>query len=306
MQVLYMLERIRTPWLDALMQAMTQFGSETVFLAVALVLFWCVDKRKAYYLMSVSFIGTVSSQIMKMAFRIPRPWVRDPAFTIVEAAREGAGGYSFPSGHSQSAVGTFGMLALTAKKKYIRAAAIAIALIVPITRMYLGVHTPADVLAGSAVALVLLAVLRPFCLEGGSKQINWLFGAMTVLAFVFTAYAELFPFPADIDMRNLESARKNAYTLLGTMAGMIVVYYVDEKILHFPVEANWFAQVCKILGGLVLVLLVKEGLRFPLEALLGGHLISRSVRYMLTVLMAGAVWPLTFPWFSKFGRKDPP
>ena len=47
---------------------------------------------------------------MKLSFQIPRPWVLDPNFTIVEQAREAATGYSFPSGHSQSAVGTFGAL----------------------------------------------------------------------------------------------------------------------------------------------------------------------------------------------------
>lgn len=303
MQILYMFERIRTPWLDTLMLGMSEFGGEIIFLVVALILFWCVDKRKAYYLMSVGFIGTIASQFMKLAFQIPRPWVRDPDFTIVEAAREGAGGYSFPSGHSQSAVGTFGAIAITTKKKWIRAVCIAIAVIVPITRMYLGVHTPADVLVGSALAIALLFLLEPVFFGKYEKHIPKLFIAMVILSGMFVAYTELFPFPADIDSLNLESARSNAYTLLGTMIGMTAVYFFDEKKLHFPVEGKWYAQVGKIVGGLIVVLLIKEGLKPPLEAICGAHPVSRAIRYLLVVLAAGIVWPLSFPWFSGLGKE---
>ena len=98
---------------------------------------------------------------MKLLCRVPRPWVLDENFTIVEEAREAASGYSFPSGHSQSAVGTFGGLAVTGKNKVLRWIFIAIAVLVPFSRMYLGVHTLWDVLIGSCLALMLVALLRP-------------------------------------------------------------------------------------------------------------------------------------------------
>ena len=55
--------------------------------------------------------------------------------------------------------------------------------------------------------------------------------------------------------------------------------------------------------GLGVVLLVKEGLRSPLEAIFAGHLAARAVRYFLIVVVAGILWPLTFSWFGKLGRK---
>ena len=60
----------------------------------------------------------------------------------------------------------------------------------------------------------------------------------------------------------------------------------------------------KIAGGLALVLLVKSGLKAPLDALFGGHMIARAVRYGLVVVVAGMIWPMTFGWFSRLGRKD--
>ena len=304
MQLLYFFESIRAPWLDALVLALTELGGETAFLAVALVMYWCVDKRRAYYLMSVGFIGTITSQFMKIACQVPRPWVKDPDFTIVEAAREGAGGYSFPSGHSQSSVGTFGAIAMTAKQKWLQIVSVCVCIIVPVTRMYLGVHTPQDVLVGSAISIALLLILKPVVFGNDGKHIPKLFAALVTLAVVYVAYIELYPFPADIDPHNMASAQKNAYTLLGTMLGMAVVYWADETKLHFSTEGTLKIQILKVLGGIVVVLLIKEGLRVPLDTVFGGHLIARSIRYGLIVLFAGIVWPMSFPKLAQLGRKD--
>ena len=108
MELLYFLEKIRVPGLNEFMLLITQFGEETAFLVLALILFWCVDKYKGYYILSVSFLGILANQFLKLLFRVPRPWVLDENFTILEQAREAAGGYSFPSGHTQTAVGAFG------------------------------------------------------------------------------------------------------------------------------------------------------------------------------------------------------
>ena len=106
MEFLYLLEKIRIPGLNELMLAITTLGEETAFLVIALIVFWCVDKKKGYYVMTVGFLGTMTNQFLKLLCRVPRPWVLDPNFTILEQAREAATGYSFPSGHTQSAVGT--------------------------------------------------------------------------------------------------------------------------------------------------------------------------------------------------------
>ena len=161
MELLYFFEKIRIPGLNEFMLAITTLGEETAFLVIALILFWCIDKYVGYYTLSVGFIGTIANQFLKLWFRIPRPWVLDENFTILEQAREGAGGYSFPSGHTQSAVGTFGSIAATAKHKRIRIACIVIAALVAISRMYIGVHTPLDVGVSVLVAAVLIFAVRP-------------------------------------------------------------------------------------------------------------------------------------------------
>lgn len=304
MKFLYFLESLRTPFLDTLMALVTELGGETAFLAAALVLYWCVDKRQGIYLLSVGYIGTLSNQFLKITCRIPRPWVRDPNFTIVESAREAATGYSFPSGHSQNAVGTFGAIAACARRRWVRFLCIAVCVLVPFSRMYLGVHTPADVLVGSGMAVALVLLMKPIVFGNEGKNIPVLFGVMIVLGVAFVVFMERYPFPDDIDVHNLQSAVKNSYTLTGALLGMVLAYWYDEKHLHFPTDAPWYAQMLKIAGGLALVLAVKSGLKAPLDALFGGHMIARAVRYGLVVVVAGMIWPMTFRWFSRLGRNE--
>ena len=302
MEFLYLLEKLRMPGLNEFMLGITYLGDEIAFLAVALIMFWCVDKRRGYYLMSVGFVGTVTSQFMKLACRIPRPWIRDPNFTILEAAREGAGGYSFPSGHSQSSVGTFGSIAVTSKKRWVRWLCIAVMILVPFSRMYIGVHTPADVLVGSAISLVLLLALHPLVFREDGRGMKWLIAGMLVMAIGYLMYVELYPFPADFDAHNLASGQKNAYTLLGCTVGVAIVCAADRKWLNFSTDAVWWAQILKVVLGLAVVLAVKEGLRGPLEVMLP-VLPARAVRYFLVVLTAGLIWPMSFRFFAKLGRK---
>ncbi len=302
MEFLYFLEKLRIPVLNEFFLAVTTLGEETAFLALALIFFWCVDKRRGYYLMAVGFAGTVASQAMKIACRIPRPWVLDPDFTILEQAREAASGYSFPSGHTQTAVGTFGSIAVTAKRKWVAVACVVLAVLVGLSRMYIGVHTPADVIVGAALSVFfLIAFHGP--MFGKKDRTYPLAIGLGVITLVYLIVMESVSFPADTDPHNLESAMKNAYTLFGCMAALLIVYPLEKKYVSFPEKAVWWAQLLKVILGLALVLGVKEGLRSPLEALFAGHLAARAVRYFLIVVVAGLLWPMSFRKFADLGRK---
>lgn len=303
MEFLYMLEKIRIPILNEFMLAITTLGEETAFLIIALVLFWCVDKYIGYYTLTVGFVGTITNQFMKLLFRIPRPWVLDSNFTILEQARQAATGYSFPSGHTQSAFGTFGCIAYTTNNKTLRIVAIIIPILVAFSRLYIGVHTPIDVGASILVALALIIMLRPIVLGHSRKFMPVLLFAMLLIALGFMCFVETYRFPADIDLHNYESGVENAYTLLGSLLGMLVVYIADEKWLKFPTKAVWWVQILKVVIGFVIVLIVKSTTKEFLNMLFGASL-GRMIRYFLTVITAGIIWPMSFKWLSSIGGKE--
>lgn len=302
MELLYWFESIRTPILNVLMSQITHLGEETFFMVGALFVFWCVDKRRGYYLLSVCFGGVLVNQWLKIVCRVPRPWVRDPNFTIVNSARAEAAGYSFPSGHTQTAVGFFGGVARFTSRMWLRIVCIVILVLVSISRMYLGVHTPADVGVSLIVAAALVFVLYPL-VESTlwfPSRIYGIIGGMLAVSLAFLGFLEFFPFPADIDTANLASAMKNAYSMAGAVAGMLVVSILDNKLIQFPNRAPWWGQAIKLVCGLLIVVLAKSLLKAPLLAVFGGHDVAHAVRYFIMVLMAGAVWPLTFRFFERY------
>ncbi len=310
MQILKALESIRSPLLDKLMQALTFLGEETVFMVLAIVLFWCVDKWKGYYLLSVSFVGTILSQGLKLICRVPRPWVKDPTFTVVESAKSGATGYSFPSGHTQGATCTYGGLARMAKKPWLCWAFVALVVLIGFSRMYLGAHYPSDVGVGLVLGTAAVLILWPV-FQRARQSVRYSYGLFAVLLLGtvgYLAFLLLAKFPADayqVDeitkTSNYASGLKNAWSLLGSLLGLIVGYTADLKT-KFSEKAPLPGQICKTVLGLVILV----GIRMLLKKLFG--LISDApfwdaLRYFCMVAFAGAIWPLTFPFWAKLGKK---
>ena len=304
MEILYFLESIRNPFLDSVVALLTELGGEVVFLAVGLLLLWCVNKRHGYFMLTVCYSGIILSQFLKILCRIPRPWVKDPAFTIVESAREAATGYSFPSGHTTNMSCTAGSIAWMTQKRWLKWTCVALIVFVAFSRMYLGVHTPLDVSVaiGMSALLVLLVGRLYEKIDKNPRLMYAVFAGVLATTIVDTAYTFMWPFPADVDAANLASARQNACSLLGAALGLVAGYAIDKKYVNYDVKAVWWAQIIKYAIGLALLLAIKSLLKTPLNAVLGEN-IGRIARYFLMLLFTGAIWPMTFGFFARLGGK---
>lgn len=309
MSVLYWLESIRNPFLDALMQFFTLFGEELLFIVLALTVFWCVDKREGYYLLFVGFFGTILNQFLKLLYRIPRPWVKDPTFQPVDSAVGGATGYSFPSGHTQNVTGTLGGIARWSKRTGVRVLCVVVLLLTAFSRMYLGVHTPLDVGVSLAIGVVLVFVFYPIVRKAAEnpKYMAVLLGIMAALSFAFVLYANLWAAPAQEAeaLENLREGQKNSYSLFGALLGFCVAYPLERRFIRFAEKSVWWVQVLKVVGGLVGLLIIKEGLKLVFSAVGFTWLGTNAIRYFAVVLFATLVWPLVFPYLNRLasGRK---
>lgn len=308
MQVLYFFESLRNPILDFLMELLTNLGDEAAFLAMALLVFWCVDKNKGYFILSIGFVGTVINQLLKILCMIPRPWVIDPDFSVVGNAMESATGYSFPSGHTQNTTGTFGAIALITNKRPIRILCFSVIALIPLTRMYLGVHTPIDVFTSLLIGTALIFAFYPLFKLTDKKPNILYYTFLSFFAIIIgvSVFAYTFPFSPDVDIENLYEFRKVTITLLGTVSGFIVCYPIESRFIKFDPKIAPFApkyyvlgQGVKLVTGLALILGIKEGLK-ALFKLVGVNefgeelLYLRSIRYFIVVAVASTVIPLIF------------
>lgn len=310
MAFLKALESIRFPFLDRVMQAFTFLGEETVFMVLALILFWCFDKWKGYYLLSASFLGTILSQSLKLICRVPRPWVKDPGFTVVESAKAGATGYSFPSGHTQGATCSFGGIARMTKRTWLRWAMAGLIVLIGFSRMYLGAHYPSDVGVGLLVGLAVVLILYPI-LQRAKDNVRVMYGflgVMLLLSLGYLLFVRFVKFPADayeIDVNtktsNYVNALKNAWSLLGSLLGMIAAFTVDQKT-KFSEQAPLPGQICKVVLGLAILFGIRVGLK-SLFGMISDALFWDALRYFAMVFFVGGVWPLSFPFWAKLGAK---
>ena len=304
MEFLYLLEKIRNPVFDFFFLLITHLGEEIAFLAIAIIFFWCVDKRRGYFILLTGLVGTVINQALKLMFKIPRPWIKNPNFTFVGNANVEATGYSFPSGHTQNTAGTFGTIGLTARKRWVRIACIVIIVLVSFSRMYLGVHTPLDVGVSLLIAAALIVLFNP--IFKSDERFDKCAPFICIGAFVLALSLLLYTFlmsSEGVDAANLLSGKKNAVTLFSCMLAFPIIYYTDKHVIKFETRAAWYVQFIKIAVGLGVIIVIMKLRPAPLEALFGNFFVARGVRYFLIVIFAGILWPMCFKWLAKIKIK---
>jgi membrane-associated phospholipid phosphatase len=140
----------RNPFLDRLFHLLTFLGDEN-FLVVLLVAFWWViDKRLAMRLLPLAVFAIWFSLFAKVLFGQPRPF-DTRIVVLVSDYRLG-----FPSTHAVIGVVVWGFLACYYRRRWIVWAAVILAFGIGLSRVYLGVHFPHDVVGGWLLALGLL------------------------------------------------------------------------------------------------------------------------------------------------------
>lgn len=145
--------------LDTFMLKATVLGEPTITFLLLAFVYWCVDKRIGQAMALNVSVACTWNQFIKWKCRIDRPWVRDERIMPVQKAIAGAGGYSFPSGHTTRAAavwGTLGALLWKSKERTVSVLCGIILLVIAFSRNYLGVHTPQDVLVSLLAGGILI------------------------------------------------------------------------------------------------------------------------------------------------------
>ena len=292
MDFLYFLQQHRSSALDTVMSLITQFGGQTVLVVICLMIYWCFDKKFARYMMLTFFISGFIVQALKITFCVPRPWLRDARLVPVGVSVDAATGYSFPSGHTGAASAIFGSLA-TKVKRPLKIALWALISLVAFSRMYLGVHTPEDVLVSILIS-VLTLLFSGHLLEATdrSDRVNKLMTIIGIaLGAILCIYAALKPYPAgDNGALVIDS-----FATAGMTIGLFVGLYIERRWVKFKTYAPVSIQILKFTLGMAVV-----GLIMLVPCPLPSERVVALVRYMLLTLAATCLLPYVF---QKLGNR---
>ena len=293
MDFLRMLAEFRTPVLDTLFQSITWMAEETFVILVMCWLYWCHDKILAYTLGFTYFLSGLLVQGLKLIFQIPRPWVLDPNFNPVESAIEGAGGFSFPSGHTQSGTALFSTLGFALKKHWMKVLCFVAIFFIGFSRMYLGVHTPQDVVVSWILTLILSYFVTYHLQKRIIKPENAKYFSifLFVVCCILTAYSTYFYFAVPEHAAMAKSALKAC----GAGFGFAIGFYLERTKINFKLPTTWKEKILRFVIGAVSVVILLG----VFDATLKKFLVGRVLSYLLLIVWVMAVYPYIFSKFSK-------
>jgi len=147
------------PFCDVLFQTATNLGDHTFYYLAVVPLFWVGDRRRACVLLLLLLASGYVNTLAKLLVHTPRP---DPQLTrVLDFRPYQSGSNAFPSGHTQGAVVFWGYMAGWVGRRWFSALAAVVVALIALSRLYLGVHFPIDIVGGLVLGGVLLSCVPP-------------------------------------------------------------------------------------------------------------------------------------------------
>lgn len=264
-----------SPALDLPFSFFTSLGNEEFFLVLLPFVYWCLDRGTGARLIILFLSSTYTNAVAKELARQPRPFQYDHRVRMIREAE----GYGLPSGHTQSAVVVWGYLGMQCRRKWLWIAAVVLMILIPLSRVYLGVHFPHDLLGGYVLGAASLLVYLWFEPRAerwlSTKGLAWQLGVVIAAALLMIP---LFP-------------TEDGITASATLVGMGAGFVLERRWIGFAISSRWWRRIVSFVLGAAILVGLWLGLRIAF-ADLEPMAVYRSVRYGAIGLWGalGAPW----------------
>ena len=289
-------------WLKTPMEIFSFFGNEYFFVLLLPALYWCVEAGTGLRVGIILLLSTSVNDALKMAFHGPRPYWYST--DVIRYATETS--FGVPSGHAQVAVGVWGILAARLRKWWGWLIAILVILLIGISRMYLGVHFPDDVILGWLIGALLLWLVLRFWKPVTSWLKKMSMGQQILASFLASLVLILFslipflwlkttnwqPPQAWADYAKDAISMTGALTTAGTLFGLLAGLVWFNRHGGFCTEGPIWKRILRFVVGVIGILIFYVGL----DKLFG--LIAPSAEAILPYLLRYIRYTLVGAWVS--------
>jgi membrane-associated phospholipid phosphatase len=309
-------------WLTPAMGVFTALGYQQFYVLFLLVIYWCVNASLGIRIGLLLFFSGAINHLFKVAFHGPRPYWYDPRVRPLSVETT----FGVPSGHAQNAVVLWGVIASKLRMKWAWAGAITLIFFISLSRLYLGVHFPSDVLVGWFLGLGLLAAfvswenrLAVWVKSQSRKKQVWLafsgsllmllFGSLTRSLLGDWTIPEVWVEGAQLAAPEADPLAPLRFSELVAGAGAFLGLALGAVLVHsrggFSAEGSLGLRLARLPLGLSVALL----LFFGIEALLpeSGPLLSPVLLYLhygLAGFWIAGLAPLLFIRLGLAGRAN--
>jgi membrane-associated phospholipid phosphatase len=261
-------------WLTLPMRVLTVLGLPGFYVLLIPVGAWCLDARLWLRLSVYLFASIWLNEVLKVGLHQPRPFWLSQQVQVMGPD----GSFGFPSGHAQHAVVMWGLLAAASHRPWAWPAAALAAFLIGLSRVYLGVHFPSDVVGGWLIGLLCLWTF----LKWESRVRVW-FGGLALTAQLAGAFMVSIGMLGFGILVTLSPAGWQMPGVWQTNAQAVVGAGFDPAGLEFAVMAAGIP-----LGAIMGACLMSRTGGFQAD----GSPLQRFVRLPLGLAVAGVIWVL--------------
>ncbi len=278
------LQMYSNDFLDALQKFFSFFGTETLFLVVAVVLYWCIDKAFAHRFFNVYILGVAVTNVLKLGFKRTRPFNAYP--DTVRSIGDPETTYSFPSGHTESISSVSAMLTIKYGKKHIAVPIVGavLTILVMLSRMYLGQHYLSDVFCGLTCGVFCSIAFNALLSLFGSKEEFMIIPAVVLSATLIGVLAGM----------DLLQSGADILKGVGAFLAFDVGYFIEKRFVKYDVKANakWYKYLLRLVLGIGVTIAVQQTFKLFLPESM--PMLYCFLRYFVMAIWASLAAPALF------------
>lgn len=291
--------------LDNFFMFITSCGEITIPVILTAGIYWCINSKYGLYIFWNWCVGMIACQFLKSLACIYRPWVLDTRIQPIPEAFRMSGGYSFPSGHTQTAVAIWGSMAVVFKNKLFRAAMILLILLIAFSRNYVGVHTPQDVITSLVLGCVMLFLISKLMkwVENGKNRDIILLSAVYLSAVLLIGYEHFKSYPMDYIGGNLlvdpQKMVLYSFPKIGLYLGIFTGWFITNRWVKFDgsVGTKLEKVIRFIVGATILTLISTQ------STTIFSTVVSKRTTMFLTSFLSSLFVLTIYPWLVIMFRK---
>jgi membrane-associated phospholipid phosphatase len=309
MPVMQFLADHRTPLLTKFFLLATFTGASEGYILIATLIYVWFDKTLAIRLSILVLLTMCLNHVLKIIIKNPRPFIREGTYlekwaVSADNAKELATEYSTPSGHAMAGSAFYSYLYAAVQSPFIRVLAVIAIFLTGLSRPYLGVHYPGDVLIGWLIGLLVALAAIKFTDKISDGWNKMSYGRQAAIAVVGSL--TLWLATIAINGWRIDGQPRTFLGYAGFLSGILLARPLELSIVDFdPRSSKLLAKVLRsvvaaamVLGALLLLELLFRTIAADFSVL--GYLFQ-YIRYTIAGFVSIFVAPL---FFTKIGLAE--